>query len=485
MILCFYIFKDMGSDGNTHIPNLPIPRPLHNCRLKFRSFLVLPVKTRPRHFILSTFPVASQYIRSPASNCNHKMTTLQKLNTSKFAIRSFARSYASTTSTNRVFIVSAARTPVGCFQGSLSKLSAPELGAVAIKGAIEKAGIKPSDVEEVYMGNVVGANAGQAPTRQALIKAGCPQSTEATTINKVCASGMKAIMLATQNLRLGDQSVMVAGGMESMSNVPYYSPRNAKYGHQQLTDGIIKDGLWDVYNQVHMGICAETTAEKYKISREEQDKHAISSYKRSAEAWKSGVFKNEVVPVTIQDRKKDIVVSEDEEYKNVKFDKIPSLKPVFKPKDGTVTAANASTLNDGASAVVLMTESKAKEMGVKPLAEVVSFADAACAPIDFPIAPALAIPKALKKAGLSVNDISLFEINEAFSVVVRANEQILKIDPSKVNVVGGAVSLGHPIGSSGSRIVVTLTHLLKSGQFGCAAICNGGGAASAIVIKKL
>jgi len=357
--------------------------------------------------------------------------------------------------------------------------------AIAIKGALEKANVAPEEVEEVYMGNVVSANSGQSPARQALFGAGCPNSTEATTINKVCASGMKAIMLAAQNIKLGDSSIMVAGGMESMSHVPFYVKRNVMYGHQELTDGIIKDGLWDVYNQVHMGVCAENTAEKYQIGRSEQDKFAIESYKRSAEAWKSGVFKKEIIPVKIKDRKKEIVISEDEEYKNVNFDKIPVLKPVFKPKDGTVTAANSSTLNDGASAVVLASEAKVQQLGLKPLAEIISFADAACAPIDFPIAPSLAIPKALKKAGLALKDISLFEINEAFSVVVRANKKILNLDPSKVNVAGGAVSLGHPIGSSGCRIVVTLNHLLKSGQYGLASICNGGGAASAIVIKKL
>ncbi|KAL7746865.1 Acetyl-CoA acetyltransferase A, mitochondrial [Sorochytrium milnesiophthora] len=387
-------------------------------------------------------------------------------------------------SLQRVFVVSAARTPVTLFQGSLAKMSAPQLGSVAIKGALARANVRPDQVDEVYMGNVVSANAGQAPARQAALLAGCPESTEATTINKVCSSGMKAIMMAAQSLSLGHQQIMVAGGMESMSNVPYYAPRNAKYGHQQLTDGIIKDGLWDVYNQFHMGNCAENTAAKHGISRAAQDEHAIESYKRSAAAWQSGVFQREVVPVTLKERGKEVVVGEDEEYKNVKFDKIPSLKAVFKT-DGTVTAANASTLNDGASAVVLMTEKKCNELGLTPLAEIISFADAACAPIDFPIAPALAIPKALERAQLNLSDMSLFEINEAFSVVVRANEKILGLDPSKVNTAGGAVSLGHPIGSSGSRIVVTLTHLLKQGQYGCAAICNGGGAASSIILKKL
>ncbi|ORX93033.1 thiolase [Basidiobolus meristosporus CBS 931.73] len=383
-----------------------------------------------------------------------------------------------------VVITSVARTPVGCFRGSLAKVPATKLGAIAIKGAIEKSGIKPNQVEEVYMGNVIQAAEGQAPARQAVLGAGCPESTEATTINKVCASGMKAIMLATQNLQVGARSIMVAGGMESMSNSPFYVPRSHEYGHQALSDSIIKDGLWDVYNQIHMGSCAEQTAAKYKITREAQDEHAVSSYKRAAEAWKNGVFKNEIVPVTIKGKKGDTVIEVDEEYTKVNFDKITSLRPVFQ-KDGTVTAANASTLNDGASAVVLMTANKAKDLGVTPLAQVVSYADASCAPVDFPIAPSLAVPIALEKAGLSISDISLFEFNEAFSVVARANEQILGLDPAKVNVAGGAVALGHPIGSSGSRIVVTLTNLLKPGQYGLAAICNGGGGASAIIIKRL
>ncbi|RUS16152.1 Thiolase, N-terminal domain-containing protein [Endogone sp. FLAS-F59071] len=413
------------------------------------------------------------------------------------SIRQLARTYATATNgINEVVIVSAARTPVGCFNGSLRTMKAAQLGAVAVRAAIDRAGISPDQVEEIYVGNVLQANQGQSPARQVVIGAGCPVSTEATTINKVCASGMKAITLATQNLQLGIRGVMVAGGMESMSNTPYYVQRGLVYGHQELTDGIIKDGLWD-------GICAETTAANYKITREHQDAHAVESYRRSAEAWKNRLFDNEIAPVTIKGKKGDDVVSEDEEYKNVKFDKIPGLKPVFK-KDGgftaedgspnfycivwehagTVTAANSSTLNDGASALVLMTRQKANELGVKPLARVIAYADAACAPIDFPIAPSLAVPIALQRAGLEIKDISLFEFNEAFSVVAKANEQILGLDPAKVNIAGGAVSLGHPIGSSGSRIVVTLTHLLKSGQFGVAAICNGGGAATSIVVQR-
>ncbi|KAG0028463.1 erg10, acetyl-CoA C-acetyltransferase [Podila clonocystis] len=395
------------------------------------------------------------------------------------------RTYSTVKGLNEVVIVSAARTPVGAFQGALKKFTAPQLGSIAIRGAIEKAGIKADQVEEVYMGNVIQAGEGQSPARQAALGAGCPLTTEATTINKVCAAGMKSVMLAAQGLQTGAREIMVAGGMESMSNVPYYSPRNAGYGHQTLTDGIIKDGLWDVYNQFHMGNCAENTAAKMNITREQQDAHAIESYTRAAKAWKAGVFTEEVIPVVIKDKKGDKIVNEDEEFKNVKFDKIPGLKPVFQKENGTVTAANASSLNDGASALVLMTRAKADALGLKPLAKILSFADAAIAPIDFPIAPASAFPKALEKANLKVEDIDLFEFNEAFSVVALANNQLLGLDPAKVNIAGGAVGLGHPIGSSGARILVTLTHLLKKGQKGGAAICNGGGAASAMIIERL
>ncbi|KAJ2770102.1 Acetyl-CoA acetyltransferase A, mitochondrial [Coemansia nantahalensis] len=383
-----------------------------------------------------------------------------------------------------VVIASAVRTPVGRFRGALASVTAPELGAVAIRGALDKAAIDPALVKEVYMGNVLQAGEGQAPATQALIKAGLSESTPATTINKVCASGMKAVMLATQNIQLGIQPAMVAGGMESMSNVPFYAPRGREYGHGELTDGIVKDGLWDVYNRIHMGGCAENTARKHGIAREAQDAHAVASYRRAAAAWDAGVFANEVVPVTVRSRKGDRLVAVDEEYTNVNFDKITSLRPVFE-KDGTVTAANASTLNDGASALLLMAAESAAAHGVAPLARIVSYADAATHPIDFPIAPSLAVPIALERAGLATKDISLWEFNEAFSVVARVNEKILGLDPAAVNVAGGAVALGHPIGSSGARIVVTLAHLLKPGQFGCASICNGGGGASAIVIQRL
>ncbi|KAJ1991237.1 hypothetical protein H4R33_001438 [Dimargaris cristalligena] len=382
-------------------------------------------------------------------------------------------------------ITSAVRTPVGCFGGSLSKLSATALGAHAVKNAISRSGIKPGQVEEVYMGNVLQASLGQAPATQVALAAGCEPTTPATTINKVCASGMKAVMLAAQNIQTGTTGIMVAGGMESMSNAPYLAPRGASFGHQKLEDSIIKDGLWDVYDQVHMGSCAERTAEKFKISREVQDEHAITSYKRAAAAWENGIFKNEVVPVTLTSRKGEVIIEKDEEFTKVNFAKIASLAPVFKKQGGTVTAANASTLNDGASAMVLMAEERAKELGAQPLARIVSYADAATHPYEFTIAPSLAVPIALKRAGLQLSDISLFEFNEAFSVVARVNEQLLGIDPEKCNIAGGAVALGHPIGSSGCRILVTLTHLLKPGQFGVASVCNGGGGASAVVIQRL
>ncbi|KAJ1915002.1 hypothetical protein IWQ60_008593 [Tieghemiomyces parasiticus] len=384
-------------------------------------------------------------------------------------------------------ITAAVRTPVGSFNGSLSKVGATALGAHAIKHAIAKSGIKPSQVDEVYMGSVLQANLGQAPATQAALAAGCEPTTPATTINKVCASGMKAVMLAAQNIQTGMASVMVAGGMESMSNAPYLAPRGAAYGHQQLTDSIIKDGLWDAYDQVHMGSCAERTASKYNLSREVQDKHAIESYRRAAAAWENGTFDAEVAPITLSTRKGEVTVARDEEFTKVNFAKVPSLATVFKKEGGTVTAANSSTLNDGASALVVMAEERARDLAgaVQPLARIVSYADAATHPYEFTIAPALAIPIALRRAGLSLSDISLFELNEAFSVVARVNELLLDLDPAKVNVAGGAVALGHPIGSSGSRILVTLTHLLKPGQFGVASVCNGGGGASAIVIQRL
>lgn len=388
-----------------------------------------------------------------------------------------------------VYIISAVRTPIGSFGGALSSVAAPKLGATAIQAALQKAGVDAKEVQEVFMGNVLQANLGQAPARQAAIGAGISEEVPCTTINKVCASGMKAISLAAQSILLGDNDVVIAGGMENMSQVPhYYHGRSAtKLGDIKMIDGMVKDGLTDVYNRVHMGVCADKCAEKYNITREDQDNFAITSYNRSAAAWAAGKFADEVIPVEVPQRKGDpIVVGEDEEYKNVKMEKIPNLRPVFNA-DGTVTAANASTLNDGASALVLMSKEKAEELGVKPIAKVVSYADAAQAPEWFTTAPAKAIPIALKKAGLSKDDIDFWELNEAFSVVGLANTQLLELDPEKVDVNGGSVSLGHPLGNSGSRIIVTLINVLKQngGKYGAAGICNGGGGASAMVIENV
>ncbi|XP_053911143.1 acetyl-CoA acetyltransferase, mitochondrial [Cuculus canorus] len=403
------------------------------------------------------------------------------------ALKYTSRGYASQRTLNEVVIASAVRTPIGSFQGTLSSLPATKLGSIAIKGAIDRAGIPAAEVKEVYMGNVLQAGQGQAPTRQAVLGAGLPIGTPCTTVNKVCASGMKSVMMAAQSLMCGSQDVMIAGGMESMSNVPYTMSRGSTpYGGVKLEDLIVKDGLTDAYNHIHMGNCAENTAKKFTISREEQDTYAIGSYTKSKTAWDSGILKNEIVPVTVSKKgKPDTEVSEDEEYKRVDFSKVPKLKAVFQKENGTVTAANASTLNDGAAALVLMTAEAAKRLKVKPLARIVAFADAAVDPIDFPIAPAYAVPKILSETGLKKEDIAMWEINEAFSVVVLANIKMLGIDPQKVNINGGAVSLGHPIGMSGARIVVHMTHALKQGQYGLAGICNGGGGASAILIEKL
>ena len=388
-----------------------------------------------------------------------------------------------------VVIVSAVRTPMGSFGGSLSTVSATQLGAIAIKGAMQKINLNPNKVEEVYMGNVLQANLGQAPAKQAAIFAGISENTPCTTVNKVCASGMKAISLATQAIKCGDADVVVAGGMENMSSVPhYYSARNAvKLGDVKITDGMVKDGLTDVYNQVHMGVCADQCADEHHISRKDQDDFAIESYQRAAKAWNTGNFDEEIVPVAVPQRRgEDIIVSEDEEYKNVKLEKIPQLRAVFN-KEGTVTAANASTLNDGASALVLMSKEKAEELHIKPIAKVVSYADAAQEPKWFTTAPAKAVPKALAKANLSSKEIDFWELNQAFSVVGLVNTKLLGLDPTKVDVNGGAVALGHPLGSSGSRIIVTLINVLKqnNGRFGAAGICNGGGGASALVIENM
>lgn len=388
-----------------------------------------------------------------------------------------------------VYIISAVRTPIGSFGGTLSSLNASQLGATAIKAAVERAGIDAGEIQEVFMGNVLSANLGQAPATQAAKFAGLPD-VPATTINKVCASGTKAIMLAAQSIALGQNDIVIAGGMESMSNVPYYldKARNGyRLGDGKIIDGLVKDGLWDVYNDYHMGTAAELCATDCNISREDQDAYAIESYKRSQAAQTAGKFKNEIAAVEIKDRKGEIsLISEDEEVNSVKFEKIPSLKAVFK-KDGTVTAANASTLNDGAAALVLMSKEKAEELGLKPLARIVSYADAQQAPEWFTTSPSKAIPIALQRAGLKTDDIDFYEINEAFSVVSLANNQILKLDPNKVNINGGAVALGHPLGASGARIVVTLIHVLQqnNGKVGLAAICNGGGGASALIIENL
>jgi acetyl-CoA C-acetyltransferase len=386
-----------------------------------------------------------------------------------------------------VYIVSAVRTPIGSFGGALSTVPAPRLGAAAIKGALSKINLDPKEVNEVYMGNVLQANLGQAPARQAAIFAGINENVPCTTVNKVCASGMKAISLAAQAIQCGDADVVIAGGMENMSLVPHYMvARNAvKLGNVTMVDGMVNDGLTDVYNNVHMGVCAEKCAEEYKISREDQDNFAITSYQRSAAAWEAGKFDNEVVPVEVPQRRGDaIIVSKDEEFTNVKMDKIPTLNPVFK-KDGTVTAANASTLNDGASALILMSKEKMEALGLKPIAKIVGYADAAQAPEWFTTAPSLAIPKALKKANLEISDIDFWELNQAFSVVGLANIQKLGLNPEKVDVNGGAVSLGHPLGNSGSRIIVTLLNVLQQngGKLGAAGICNGGGGASAMVVE--
>lgn len=391
---------------------------------------------------------------------------------------------------NDVVIVSAVRTPIGSFGGALADLSATKLGSIAIKGAMEKAGLDPKEVNEVYMGNVISANLGQAPTRQAALGAGIGQNVPCTTINKVCSSGMKAVMIGAQSIMTGQNEVVIAGGMESMTNVPYYIPKaryGYKYGHGQLIDGLMHDGLWEIYNGFPMGNCAENTAKELKISREEQDNYAITSYKRAAASSQAGHFKNEIVPVEIPQRKGDpVLMTEDEEYKNVNFDKIPGLRPVF-DKSGTVTAANASSINDGASALVLMSAKKARELGLTPIAKIRGFGDAAQDPLWFTTSPALAIPKAMKMAGVEKGNVDFYEINEAFSAVAIANNRQLDLDPEKVNVFGGAVALGHPLGCSGARIITTLASVLqqKGGSIGVAGICNGGGGASAIVIEKV
>jgi len=388
-----------------------------------------------------------------------------------------------------VVIVSAVRTAMGSFGGTLASVSSTRLGATAIKAALERAGVKPEQVNEVIMGSVLQANLGQAPARQAAKFAGLPDSVNCVTVNKVCASGMKSIALAAQSIMLGDNDIVVAGGMENMSQVPYYVESNrwgAKYGNSALVDGLAKDGLTDVYSNNAMGVCADLCASEYKFTREQQDEFAINSYKRSAAAWAAGKFKDEVIPVTVKTKKGDVEFIEDEEYKNVNFEKIPALKAVF-TKDGTVTAANASTMNDGAAALVLMSADKAKELGLTPIARVRGYADAEQAPEWFTTSPSIAVPKAVEKAGLKMSDIEYYELNEAFSVVGLANMKLMNLNPDRVNVNGGAVSLGHPLGASGARVIVTLINVLRqnNARFGAAGICNGGGGATALVIERL
>lgn len=389
----------------------------------------------------------------------------------------------------KVYIISAVRTPLGSFGGALSSISATQLGSTAIKGALEKINLAPNKINEVYMGNVLQANTGQAPARQAAMGAGIPNTVPATTINKVCSSGMKSVMLAAQSILLGDNDIVVAGGMENMSQVPYYSTNmrwGSKLGDVKLIDGLVKDGLTDVYNNYHMGNAAELCAKEHNITREEQDNFAINSYNKSAQAWKANKFHEEIVPVEIPQRRGEpITIDRDEEFLNVILEKIPNLRPVFQ-KEGSVTAANASTLNDGASAIILASEEKVKELGLTPIAELVSYADAAHEPEWFTTAPSKAVPLAIEKANLSKEDIDFYELNEAFSVVGIINSKILSIKPEQVNVNGGAVSLGHPLGCSGARIITTLINVLKQndGTYGAAGICNGGGGASAVVIKN-
>lgn len=388
-----------------------------------------------------------------------------------------------------VYIVSAVRTPMGSFGGTLAGMSATKLGAVAIKGALDRIKLDPALVNEVFMGSVIQANLGQAPARQAAKFAGLPDSVNSTTVNKVCASGMKSISLAAQAILLGDADIVIAGGMENMSQVPFYLENNrwgAKYGNGVVIDGLAKDGLTDVYGNVPMGNCADLCAKEHGFTREDQDAFAIESYKRSAAAWAAGKFKEEIVPVEIVTKKGTVLFAEDEEYKNVNFEKIPGLKAVF-TKDGTVTAANASTMNDGAAALVLMSKEKAEALGLKPLAKIKGYADAEQAPEWFTTTPSVALPKAVEKAGLKMSDVNYFELNEAFAVVGLANMKLMNLDASKVNVNGGAVSLGHPLGCSGARVIVTLINVLKqnNAKFGGAAICNGGGGASALVIENM
>ncbi|CAI7617814.1 unnamed protein product [Penicillium pancosmium] len=405
--------------------------------------------------------------------------------------RQFSSARPSLKEIQDAYILSAARTPTAKFNGSFASVSAPQLGAVAIKSALSKSNVPVEKITDVYMGNVLQGSVGQAPARQASIFAGLPSTVESMTVNKVCASGLKAVALAAQNIQLGLAEAQVAGGMENMTRVPYYMPRSSQlppFGEIKLEDGLIKDGLWDVYNQFHMGICAEQTAKKYDVSREDQDQYAIRSYERAQAAWKENKFADEIAPVTVKGKKGDTVIEKDEGFENLRADKLTSLKPAFlRDGTGTVTAGNASTMNDGASALVLANKEIAREFGAggRVLARIVSTADAAIDPVDFPVAPAKAVPIALERAGITKDQVAVWEFNEAFAAVIKANEKILGLQDAKVNMLGGAISLGHALGSSGSRILVTLLHQLQPGEYGVAAICNGGGAASAMVVQKL
>ncbi|KAJ5174200.1 Acetyl-CoA acetyltransferase [Penicillium canariense] len=389
------------------------------------------------------------------------------------------------------YILSASRTPTGKFNGAFTSVSAPELGAVAIKSALSKSKVPVEKITDVYMGNVLQGSVGQAPARQASIFAGLSSSVESLTVNKVCASGLKAVALAAQNIQLGLAEAQVAGGMESMTRVPYYLPRSSQlppFGEIKLEDGLIKDGLWDVFNQFHMGICAEQTAKKYEVTRKDQDEYAIRSYERAQQAWKENKFAEEIAPVTVKSKKGETVIERDEGYENLRIDKLTTLKPAFlRDGTGTITAANASSMNDGASALVLVNRDLAREFGNggRALARIVSSADAAIDPIDFSVAPSKAVPIALERAGITKDQVAVWEFNEAFAAVIKANEKILGLQDAKVNMLGGAISLGHALGSSGSRILVTLLHQLQPGEYGVAAICNGGGAATAMVVQKL
>ncbi|KAL1585130.1 hypothetical protein WHR41_06455 [Cladosporium halotolerans] len=432
--------------------------------------------------------MASQALRTSAAKTARPSIPTQRL-------ASLTRHLSSTPAARKeiqeAYILSAVRTPCGVFNGSLASVSAPHLGATAIKEAIARSSVPADRFTHVYMGNVLQGGVGQAPARQASIFAGLAPSVEATTINKVCASGMKAVSVAAQQIELGQESALVAGGMENMSRVPYYLPRAAQqppFGEMKLDDGLVKDGLWDVYNQIHMGNCAESTAKKFEVSREEQDAFAIESYKRTQAAWKERLFDEEIVPVTVKGKKGDTVVSEDEGYNRLKLEKVPTLKPAFdRSGSGTVTAANSSSFNDGASALVLGSKEVAKQYGKssKVLARICGYADAALDPIDFPVAPAKVVPIALERAGIKQEDVKVWEFNEAFAAVIKANQKILGLDAEKVNPRGGAIALGHALGSSGSRIIVTLLHQLKKGEYGVAAICNGGGAATGIVVQRV